>query len=139
MLAPPSPYRSALRIFTFLLGTLILTPSVLHAQSDEAGSSQEGLNIFLDLTSSWVDFDYLRREIAFVNWVRDRQDAHIHILGTSQFTGSGGREHTFFFIGQKTFAGRRDTLRYVEGPTETETDRLSSTMSFPIPSQPVEN
>ncbi|MFC1545515.1 hypothetical protein ACFL44_02370, partial [Gemmatimonadota bacterium] len=121
MLASP-PYLPALRILTALIGFLILPPSILHAQQGEPELSSEGLNVFLDLTSSWVDFDHLRREIAFVNWMRDRQDAHLHILGTSQLTGSGGREHTFYFIGLKTFTGRRDTLCYVEGSTETETE-----------------
>jgi hypothetical protein len=106
-----------------LLFTLLLAPRSLQAQPGGLGPPPaEGLNVFLDLTSTWVDFDYLRREIAFVNWVRDRQDAHVHILGASQSTGSGGREHTFFFIGLRTFAGRRDTLRYVEGATETEAE-----------------
>ncbi len=121
MLAP-SRYWSSLRILTTLLGILMLSPSILRAQQGEPEPSSEGLNVFLDLTSSWVDFDHLRREVAFVNWMRDRLDAHLHILGTSQSTGSGGREHTFYFIGLKTFVGRRDTLRYVEGPTETETE-----------------
>jgi hypothetical protein len=70
----------------------------------------------------FCDFDHFRREIGFVNWVRDRRDAHVHILGTSQQTGGGGREFTFAFIGLREFAGRSDTLRYVSRNTDTQTE-----------------
>ena len=82
----------------------------------------EALNVFLDCQGTFCDFDHFRREIAFVNWVRDRQDAHVHILGTSQATGGGGREHTFAFLGLREFAGRSDTLRYVSRNTDTQTE-----------------
>ena len=82
----------------------------------------EALDVFLDCQNFYCDFDHIRREIVFVNWVRDRQDAHVHILGTSQPTGGGGRELTFAFIGLRQFAGRADTLRYVSRNTDTQTE-----------------
>lgn len=82
----------------------------------------EALNVFLDCQTFHCDFDHFRREISFVNWVRDRQDAHVHILGTGQRTGGGGQEFTFTFIGLKEFAGRSDTLRYVSRNTDTPTE-----------------
>ncbi|MBI2403391.1 MAG: hypothetical protein HYV20_11800, partial [Gemmatimonadetes bacterium] len=82
----------------------------------------EALNVFLDCQTFHCDFDHFRREISFVNWVRDRQDAHVHILGTSQQTGGGGREFTFAFIGLRQFADRGDTLRYVSRNTDTQTE-----------------
>jgi hypothetical protein len=119
----PTASLSRVVLCALTLLSLTLLPAPLLAQPGGSGAPPaEGVNVFLDLSSFWVDFDYLRREIAFVNWVRDRQDAQVHILGASQSTGSGGREYTLFFIGLKNFAGRRDTLRYVEGPTETETE-----------------
>jgi len=78
--------------------------------------------VFLDCQTFWCDFDHFRREIPFVNWMRDRQDAQVHILGTSQSTGGGGREHTLTFIGLENFQGRVDTLVYVSGNTDTETE-----------------
>lgn len=85
-------------------------------------ASLDAIQVFLDCQSMFCDFDHFRREIAFVNWVRDRQDAHVHILGTSQQTGGGGREFTFAFIGLRDFAGRSDTLRYVSQNTDTQTE-----------------
>jgi len=75
-----------------------------------------GLNVFLDCNRMRCDMDHFRREISFVNYVRDRQDADVQILATSQVTG-GGREFTFNFIGLNEFAGHSDTLRYVSSST----------------------
>ncbi|MBI2401256.1 MAG: hypothetical protein HYW06_12530 [Gemmatimonadetes bacterium] len=82
----------------------------------------ETLDVFLDCQGLFCDFDHFRREIAFVNWARDRRDAHVHVLATSQLTGGGGREFTFAFIGLREFAGRLDTLRYVSRNTDTQNE-----------------
>ncbi len=83
----------------------------------------DALYVFLDCQTFWCDFDHFRREIPYVNWMRDRQDAQVHILGTSQNTGGGGREHTLTFIGLRDFAGRADTLVYVSNNTDTDSER----------------
>jgi hypothetical protein len=80
------------------------------------------LLVFLDCQSFECDFDHFRRSIGFVNWVRDREAAQVHVLGTAQGTGSGGDEYTFTFLGRGEFDGRTDTLRYVSGGTDTETE-----------------
>jgi hypothetical protein len=82
----------------------------------------DAVRVFLDCQGFFCDFDHFRREIGFVDWVRDRQDAHLHLLGTSQPTGGGGREFTFAFIGLREFAGLADTLRYLARNTDTQTE-----------------
>ncbi len=74
--------------------------------------------VFIDCR--WCDMDYIREQIPYVNYVRDRFDAQVHVLITSQRTGSGGEEFTLAFIGKKEFEGKSDTLRYVVGSTATE-------------------
>ncbi len=76
------------------------------------------INIFLDCNR--CDLDYMRSEITFVNYVRDRNEAQVHILVTSQRTGSGGTEYTLSFIGLKEFAGINDTLIYNSKNADTE-------------------
>jgi hypothetical protein len=65
------------------------------------------------------DIDYIRTEITFVNYVRDRKEAQIHVLITTQSTAGGGREYTLSFIGQHTFEGINDTHRYFTEKTDT--------------------
>ena len=46
-----------------------------------------------------------------MDWVRDRADADVHLLLTSQGSGSGGSEITLTYVGRRALAGRGDTLR----------------------------
>jgi hypothetical protein len=75
------------------------------------------LSVFLDCRI--CDDDYVRTEIAYVNWVRDRTVADVHVLVTSQDAGGGGDAFTLAFIGQRSFSGRSDTLQYATNATTT--------------------
>ena len=77
------------------------------------------LKTFLDCQSGCFS-DFLRAEVTFVGYVRDRSEADVHVLVTSVETGSGGREYTLAFIGLKTFAGTDLTLRVVSGRADVE-------------------
>jgi hypothetical protein len=74
---------------------------------------KDALNVFMETS------DYVKREIPYVNYVRDIKDAGVYIISTSQNTGSGGSEYTYFLVGQHEFAGMRDTLSFVTTPDET--------------------
>lgn len=64
--------------------------------------------------------DYIRKEIPYINYVRDIKDAGVYIISTSQRTGSGGTERTYFLVGQHEFSGMRDTISFVTTPDETQ-------------------
>lgn len=85
--------------------------------AQDAGGGAAALRVFLDCNR--CDFDYLRREIAFVNYVRDRRDAQVHVLVTTETSG-GGRLHTLDFIGVGEFAGRGVAYTYAESRTDTD-------------------
>ena len=57
-----------------------------------------------------------------MNYVRDRKEADVHVLITTQRTGSGGTEHTIAFIGQKDYADIQNTLIYTSNQTDTQDD-----------------
>lgn len=77
-------------------------------------------NVFLDCSRRDCDLDYIRTEITFVNYVRDRENADVHILVTRQRTGSGGNEYTLAFIGRGKNSGRDSTLKYYSKSTDSE-------------------
>ncbi|MGH7464512.1 MAG: hypothetical protein ACREK1_04995, partial [Longimicrobiales bacterium] len=81
---------------------------LLRAQ--EPGS--EPLRVFVDCSNFYCDMDFLRTEIGWVDYMRDRADAQVHILGTSESTGGGGRRYTLEFIGARSFDRHTDTLTY---------------------------
>jgi hypothetical protein len=76
-------------------------------------SSAQPLRVFIDCQVDGCDQDYFRTEIPIVDYVRDRADASVHVLVTTQATGGGGLEYTVNFIGLRELAGTGDTLRYV--------------------------
>lgn len=102
---------------------IIILISASDAFSQEKAFDIEELKksapkVFIDCDH--CDIDYIRTEITFVNYVWDRQEADIHMLITLQTTGSGGREYTIAFIGQKDYSDLQNTLKYFSSPTDTD-------------------
>jgi hypothetical protein len=93
--------------------------TTLHAQSPTASPR---LSVFMDCHTD-CDFDLIRTEIPYVDWVRDRTVVDVHLLITSQDAGAGGDEFTVAFLGQRTMAGRGDTLRFTTNPTTTNDEQ----------------
>ncbi len=67
------------------------------------------LRVFLDCQGCFQNF--MRAEITFVDFVRDRTEADVHVLVTRAETGGGGREYTVAFIGNGRFNGADHTLK----------------------------
>lgn len=66
--------------------------------------SSAPLRVFLDC-QAFCDLTFVRLEIDWVDWVRDREDSHVHVLVTSESTGSGGRSYAMAFLGRGPFQG----------------------------------
>ncbi len=95
--------------------------SPLAAQDSTRSAQDSAPRVFLDCPDTFCDFDYYRTEITFVNWVRDRQFAQVHVLVTTQSTG-GGQQFTVDFIGSERFAGAADTLHWISTTSDTQDD-----------------
>ncbi len=110
------------RIARVLLAAFILIwASGLIAQEEQAdieALKKTAPKIFLDCGS--CDFNFIKTEITFVNYVRDRNEAQVHILITTLRTGGGGREYTVSFLGQNEFAGVNDVQKYYSGKIDTD-------------------
>ena len=107
--------------FLCLVSICLISVSNLHSQEESFDIEElkkSAPKVFIDCDR--CDIDYIRTEITFVNYVWDRQEADVHILITLQTTGSGGREYTIAFIGQKEYADLQNTLKYFSSPTDTD-------------------
>jgi hypothetical protein len=107
-------------VFSFLF---LSAPAVVLAQAPApappvAPPSAERLRVFLDCQDCFPE--YLREEIRWANFVRDAADANVHILGQTQETGGGGREHVLRFVGAGNFQGVDRELRAITLAAETE-------------------
>ena len=98
--------------------TLIVLVALMLGISWTAAAAQEPpapatrqLRVFLDCGN--CHSDYLRSEITFVDYVRDRAEADVHLLITSTSTGSGGQEYTAEFIGLGRFDGQQRTFKAI--------------------------
>ncbi len=109
----------------FLAAFLLLLPAAARPQQqfDAAAErlKQSAPKVYLDCHQ--CDMDFIRNEITFVNFVRDRQTADVHILVTIALTGAGGREYTLDFIGLNAYYDIRTTLRYVSNQTDTDDEQ----------------
>jgi hypothetical protein len=105
--------------FLVLVSLLVSAGGFTQSPADTPPGS-DAINLFLDSPDYYLDPDYFRTELPFVNYMRDRADADVHILATTQQTGGGGREFTIAFIGLRRFEGQKHTLKYAARPTDSE-------------------
>ena len=85
-------------------------------------ANPQRLAVFLDCHTN-CDFDLIREEVSYVDWVRDRTAVDVHLLITSQGAGAGGSEYTLAFLGQRSMVGRGDTLYFTTSPTATNDEQ----------------
>ena len=97
--------------FLFFIFPVLMFSQQINQASDTL--RKDALNVFMDAT------DYIKKEIPYVNYVRDIKEADVYVISTSQSTGSGGTEYTYFLVGQRKCAGMKDTLTLTTAPDET--------------------
>ncbi len=129
MRPPGVPVRSraflrAAALLLLLTGFMDSAP--LSGQVPGATPASSRLNVFLDCEGRecMVASVFFRTEIDWVNWVRNREDADVHVILTSQATGSGGREHQLDFIGRGALEGSDDQLFSRSLGTDVEQEEL---------------
>ena len=87
-------------------------------QADADALKKTAPRVFIDC--DYCDLDYIKTEITFVNYVRDRKEAQVHVLITLMSTGGGGREYTMAFSGQQDCQGVDDVQKFVSNQTQTQ-------------------
>jgi hypothetical protein len=109
-----------LRITAIISFLITIASGSVVAQEDLVAKDttrRNAIRLFLDCHS--CDMDYMRREIPYINYVREVREAQLYLMVASQSTGSGGREYTMYFSGQNEFSGMDDTLVYITNPDDT--------------------
>ncbi len=64
--------------------------------------------------------DFIKKDINFINYVRDLKEADVYLILTFENTGSGGEKITVFYIGQAKYSGMNDTIKIAVSPDDTE-------------------
>lgn len=76
--------------------------------------------VFLNCQNVRCYDDYIRTELSFFDFVRDRIQSDIEILVINQTTGAGGRTYTLHFLGHNQFSAKSDTLTFSTRLTDTD-------------------
>lgn len=117
-----------------VLGLVLVAAAAADASaqsSDELSADSIAADlphVFLDCQAAGCDTDFLRNELTWLNFVRDRTLARVHLLATSRSTGSGGTELTVALLGRGDTGTRADTVVEFspQGATFDEQRRLLS-------------
>ena len=109
------------------LAFLILA-STPAAEGYQGSTPRSGaVRLFLDCSA--CDETFIRTEITFVSYVRERTAADVHVLITTQTTGGGGIEYSLQFIGLGHFKGVDNSLRYTAPQMATQDQRRRGLVS----------
>lgn len=112
-------------IRALLLAILALGSASAAAQTPPQAAAPVAaaqIRVYLDCQYE-CDFDFLRTNVPFVDWVRDRASSDIHLLVTTQTTGGGGWNWTLKFIGGGALQGVDETVTFVTASTDTSDAR----------------
>jgi hypothetical protein len=122
--------RTSLAALSLL--SLIVAPTAEGAQATPPAPGQSQTSVASTRLRVYLDCDcfqtYLRDEIEWVDFVRQPQDADVHLLSTSSDTGGGGRELVLRFVGSGRFQGTDQALRVVFLTGETESVQRSAVL-----------
>ncbi len=71
-----------------LVMVVVVSARAAFAQQPAQPFRTDAVHVFLDCDS--CDDSYMRTEVTFINYVRDRVGADVHVLITTEGTGGGG-------------------------------------------------
>ncbi|SMO51728.1 hypothetical protein [Fodinibius sediminis] len=94
---------------------------ISKSQTPSSSSEDQTVDVFLDCRR--CSETYIRNELTYINYVRNKEDAELHLLITRQSTGSGGFEYTMRFIGSREYEGQDNTYRYISSASDTQEER----------------
>lgn len=101
-----------------LVGSGVLPRPAASQEADLATSTR--LSLFLDC--GFCDETFVRQEIGYLDHVRDREVADVHVLVTRENTGSGGEAQTFDLIGIGRFEGMKFSTVFAASADATEAE-----------------
>ena len=100
-----------LTLFAFLLVISYNNEISANSKTRQAGPPSNRISVFLD-TERWFDEDYVRQQIPVVSFVRDKEQADVHIIVTRHSAGTAGTNYAISFIGNRSFLGSNHEYNY---------------------------
>ena len=98
--------------------TAEIEPIQEEITNEQESLRQNAPKVYLD-PHTFIDIEYIKTRITFVNYVIDKEEADIHLLITSLGTAGGGDEFTIQFLGKGKFDGEDYTLKHFSKSDDT--------------------
>jgi hypothetical protein len=101
----------------------LIISSLLLISNDTYAKSRAPRSLSPDVIAVFPDFpfhqQFVRENITFVNYVRDRELAEVHVMMTRYVSGSAGENYVISFIGRNRFEGINNVITYWAPGTNT--------------------
>lgn len=117
--------RTAVIISVFSILSLI--PNLVFGQEDGQATQDGKVRVFLDCDR--CNDSYIRDEVQFVNFVRDKEDSQVHLLITRAGTGAG-TEYKLQVIGRGIFLGQDNTMSFVTFSSDTNDEERKGLVRY---------
>ncbi|MDH3651107.1 MAG: hypothetical protein OEQ53_15575, partial [Saprospiraceae bacterium] len=101
--------------------TLFIGLSCSHVFAQEEAIADNQIKLYLDC--HYCDLTLLRSKIDYINYMRDREMANIHLMVNRVRSGANGYRHTFKFMGKGMFAEQNYQLTLDEQPNMARRER----------------
>jgi hypothetical protein len=107
------------KVFYLTIAMILSVCGELYAQ--EPGTVNGRLNVFID-EERFIDTDYIRQEIPIVTYVREREQADVHLIISRHQSGSTGATYNVSFIGYGQYKNMNYQLNYWAPSSNTSDD-----------------
>lgn len=97
---------------------LFLSTSIFYGQDSIPVPENNKPKVFIDCQD--CDLDFIKQEVPYLQYVRDRLVSDVHVMVVAENNGSGGERHTIYFYGQSEYSGNNDTLQISIDVNKTE-------------------
>jgi hypothetical protein len=104
------------------LAILLWSGTVQPAESQDPGQVNRPARLAIFLDCGFCAQTFIRQEMEYVDYVRDREVSHVHVLVTRQGTGAGGVANTFDLIGRGPFQGMNYSTVYTTSAGATDAE-----------------
>lgn len=111
----------------FLILFFVTVPNEASANSGKRGFMVSSPNQLETIPSVYLDcqrcdYNHIREVITFIDYVRDQEQADIHLFITSERTGSGGMEYELSYIGRRNFSDMTFSFTHQVGRNMTRSE-----------------
>lgn len=111
---------AGLLLLFIMKGTLAADKDYINAETHVALKQISRLKLFLEGTG--IDFNYIRRNIDFVDFVNDPKATDVHVIITRSQTGGGGHNYILNFYSSNLSHIGEYSLNCISLPGDTDDD-----------------